>query len=223
VVNITTPIITLNGPADTTLSRGATWVDPGATWKDTATGEGGTVYAVIISPNYTLTNFVPNTSVDTAYLLNYIALNKNGFPSAVLTRGLGVTNMGNSIDISGGYNDSNGNRDSIYKVSRALFYTTAVDAQVYLPYGFTGIPSVLCIKSDSTISVATVYTSFLTGAYVPEWFTNSSISYASPITLTYLPNVLNVPAGSGSAFGIPMGLPVTFTRSPFAIGGGTGH
>lgn len=213
VVTISTPVISLNGPVDTTLSKGATWIDPGASWYDSVTGEKGTVTAVIIGPNYSLTNFVPNTNVDTVYLLSYIALNKNGFSSVPLTRGLGISNMGNSIDISGPYNDSNGGRDSIVKLGRALFYNSNVDLQ--------GNPGVMVIKSDSTIAVATLYTADLTGAYVPEWFTQSSISYATPITFGYTPNVLNVPPGKPSAIGAPLGLPVTFTRAnfPFPTGG----
>ena len=65
VAQISFPVVTLLGPADTTINRGAAWHDPGATWKDTVTGESGTLTAQTI-----------NTGTDSAYVLVYTATNK---------------------------------------------------------------------------------------------------------------------------------------------------
>jgi hypothetical protein len=165
------PVITLVGPTDTTINRGATWKDPGATWKDTVTGESGTLTATAV-----------NTSVDSAYLLIYTATNKNGFKSFV-ARGLGVTNYNGPINLSGAYTDNNGGTDVLYQGSRALFINPNADA-----FG-AGDSSVIVIKSDSTISVATIgtYVTGTTGVSLPETFSQASIIYQSPYTYTGIP------------------------------------
>lgn len=177
VATISFPILTLNGAQDTTINRGASWADPGATWKDTITGETGTLKVSV------------NTSVDSAYILVYTATNKNGFQSTV-TRGLGVTNYNGPKDLSGAYTDNAGGADTIVKVSRALFQLPTVD--------FIGDAGVVVIKSDSTISVATVYTlaTGTVGAPLPVTFSQATVNYTSPITFGYNVNVLNVPASA---------------------------
>lgn len=171
------PILTLVGAQDTTINRGATWNDPGATWTDTVTKESGTLKVSV------------NTSKDSAYMLVYTATNKNGFQSTV-TRGLGVTNYNGPIDISGAYTDNFGGADTIVAVSRALYYVPGID--------FIGDAGLVMIKSDSTISVATVYTlaTGTVGAPLPVTFSQATISYATPITFGFTVNVLNVPASS---------------------------
>lgn len=190
------PVITLLGPQDTTISRGATWVDPGATWVDTITGESGTLKATAI-----------NTSVDSAYMLIYTATNKNGFQSYV-ARGLGVTNYNGALDISGAYT-VNGSTVNIYKVSRALFLNPNADG-----YG-AGDSSVMVIKSDSSISVATIgtYITGTVGAPIPETFSQASIIYQPayyysgipprltaqpPVIFSYTVTILNVPPATVS-------------------------
>src|SRR5579863_1959000 len=157
-VPISYPVVTLNGPLDTTLMRGSTWVDPGATWKDTVTGESGTI------------KFSINTSVDSVYYLVYTATNKNGFvnyqnpatPSPI-ARGVAVTNMSAAASIAGSYtviSPAFGGAllghgvpltTSLTQRSRALFFTPNID-------GFLD-SSLIVIKSDSTLAIATVYPS----------------------------------------------------------------
>jgi hypothetical protein len=157
------------------------------------TGESGTLKAQTI-----------NTATDSAYLLIYTATNKNGFQTAV-ARGLGVTNYNGPISLSGGYN---GNTISISQRSRALFLISNVDYT--FPGAATIDTSVIVIKSDSTISVASLgtYITGTTGAPVPETFSNATILYQSPfyytgtpprltaqpaIIFSYTVNILNVP------------------------------
>jgi len=170
VATLSFPVITLLGPGDTTISRGATWKDPGATWKDTVTGESGTLTATV------------NTSADSAYLLIYTATNKNGFKSFA-ARGLGVTNYNGPKSLSGAYTDNNGGADTIYQRSRALFAILNVDA-----FG-AGDSSVIVIKSDSTISVATIgtYVTGTTGVALPETFSQASITYQPAFYYTGTP------------------------------------
>jgi len=176
VVEIGYPTVTLNGPADTTISRSASWVDPGASWTDSVTHESGTLTVSV------------NTSVDSAYVLMYKAVDKNGFSSFV-TRALGVTNMSNAIDISGGYVDQyHGDTIPVQKVSRALFMIPNID-------GFQDV-SYMVIKSDSTISIATIIEQGVTapGANLPNYFRPSLISYAAPITFSSTDSITNVPS-----------------------------
>jgi hypothetical protein len=193
------PVVTLIGPADTTISRNAVLKDPGATWRDTVTGETGTLHAQAI-----------NTSTDSAYLLVYTATNKNGF-QATVSRGLGVTNYNGPIDISGLYTDNAGGTDTLIKVARALFYHSDIDltTNYYSLYG--GDPGVIVIKSDSTISASSVYTTGTgtTGAPLLTTLSNASIIYQPayyysgtpphltaqpPVIFSYTVNIPNVPA-----------------------------
>lgn len=173
-VQISFPTISLNGAQYLTLNRGASWSDPGATWKDSVTNETGTIKLTV------------NTSKDSAYVLVYTATNKNGF-QATVTRGVGVTNYSGPIDLSGFYSDNAGGTDSVYLGSRALFVNPNVDL-----YGDAGI---IVIKSDSTISVATIQTlvTGTNGAPIPVTFTQDSVSYASPYYFQYTATILNVP------------------------------
>ena len=175
-VQISFPVVTLNGPQFMTISRGGTFTDPGATWKDTVTGEHG---------NLTMT---VNTGKDSAYFLVYTATNKNGFQNQTMVfRGVGVTNYSGPLDISGNYTDNAGNTDSLQLVSRALFFHPNVDLY--------GDPGVMVIKSDSTISVATIKTlvTGTNGAPIPVTFTQDTIYYTSPIYFQYNVTILNVP------------------------------
>lgn len=190
------PHIALIGPNDTTINRGAAWSDPGAAWYDSVTGESGTVKAQAIS-----------TSIDSAYLLIYTATNKNGFQSFA-ARGLGVTNYNGPINISGGYN---GGSVVISQRSRALYLNPNVD-------GFgAGDSSVMVIKSDSTLSVATIptYVTGTTGVPIPESFSQASIIYQpafittgspphltaqSAVIFSYTVNILNVSPIPGVTF-----------------------
>jgi hypothetical protein len=186
-VIISYPTVTLIGAADTTLSRGANWVDPGATWIDSTTGETGKI------------TFAINTSTDSAYLLTYVATNKNGFisynnpqnPTAV-TRGVAVTNINNNADITGAYTCTGylgPLAANVAKVSRGLFTVDNVD-------GF-GDPSVIVIKSDSTVSIAPIYPSivgptsyfgtYVSSATIPETFTSTAIIYQPAFILTGSP------------------------------------
>jgi len=197
IAQVSFPVVTLLGPGDTTINRGATWKDPGATWRDTVTGESGTLTATAV-----------NTSVDSAYLLLYTATNKNGFKTFA-TRGLGVTNYNGPINLSGVYTDNNGGTDILYQGSRALFINPNADA--FGAYDST----VIVIKSDSTISVATIgtYVTGTTGIALPETFSNTSILYQPPfyysgtpphltaepaVIFTYTVNILNAPPATAT-------------------------
>ncbi len=203
VVTVSYPVVTLNGPLDTTIAKGSTWVDPGASWYDTVTGEKGTI------------TFAINTSKDSAYFFQYVATNKNGFTnlyqgSGPPTRGVGVTEIGNNIDISGAYTQ-NGPLGplpaNLAKGSPGLFTVDNVD-------GFFD-PGIIVIKSDSTISVATIqalgiyFQTYVTSAVVNTVFTQTSIFYQpafvytgnpphvtaqSPVQITYNETPLNGPS-----------------------------
>jgi hypothetical protein len=199
VATVSFPVISLNGPQDTTINRNATWSDPGASWHDSITGESGVVKS----------KQVVNTSTDSAYLLVYTATNKNGFQTSV-TRGLGVTNYNGPINIAGGYT-VNGAPVNIYQVARALYVNPNAD-------GFGGGDStVMVIKSDSTLSVGTIYTEITgtTGVPIPETFSQAMITYQAPyyytgtpphivyqpaVIFSYTATILNVPPVAGITF-----------------------
>ena len=174
VVEIGYPTVILQGASYVSLARGASWSDPGATWTDSVTHETGTIKLSV------------NTSVDSAYILVYTATDKDGFSSSV-TRAVGVTNNPDTANLSGNYtNQGNGAVDSVRKVGTALYIVPAID----------GLDSsALVIKTDGTISIATIIEQGLTapGTNLMETFTQAQLSYVQPYSFIATATITNVP------------------------------